>query len=118
MVAHPTARVPGPRPRASPTPLRHWVAIGGAEEGDLLLVDEARLPLQNDKLTELVRAHLLAAGVSRGERHKPGENRGQFRCHDLRSTFVAISLAKRQDRGPDRPGDQHHDQPLPKGSAV
>jgi hypothetical protein len=43
-------------------------------------VDEAGEPLVNDKLAELVRAHLLAAGVTRDELHKSGENRGQFRC--------------------------------------
>ena len=118
----PTTRAPGPWTRASRKPSAVGVAIRGAEKGDLLFVDEAGLPLQNDKLAELVRAHLLAAGVSREELHKPGENRGQSRLPrppvDVRDHLAG----QRQDRdlgaGPDRPHDQRHDQPLSKGRAV
>ncbi len=73
--------------------LRRWVNLRGAKRGDLVFVDEAGEPLLNDKLAELVRAHLAAAGVDREELHKSGENRGQFRCHDLRATFITLSLA-------------------------
>jgi integrase len=46
-----------------------------------------------DGLAERLRADLLAAGVDRAELHTAGENRGKFRVHDLRGTFVTLSLA-------------------------
>ena len=73
--------------------LRRWVEQRRAKKGDLLFHDEEGLALENDKLAELLRSHLRAAGVEREELFIPGVNRGQLRCHDLRGTFITISLA-------------------------
>jgi hypothetical protein len=69
-------------------------AVGrGAQKRDLLFTDEDGRPLENDKLAEKLRAHLRAAGVESEELFIPGVNRGQLRVHDLRGTFVTLSLA-------------------------
>lgn len=73
--------------------LRRWVKLRGARKGALLFPDEAGEQLENDKLAERLRGHLKAAGVQRQELFIPGVNRGQLRVHDLRGTFVTLSLA-------------------------
>jgi integrase len=73
--------------------LRRWAALRKARKGTLLFVDEAGERLENDKLAERLRSHLKAAGVQREELFIPGVNRGQLRVHDLRGTFVTLSLA-------------------------
>jgi len=45
------------------------------------------------RLADLLRARLWQVHVRRAELHTKGENRGQFRVHDLRGTFVTLSLA-------------------------
>jgi len=48
------------------------------------------------KLAERFRGHLLRAGIDRPELHQDGVNRRKIRIHDLRGTFVTISLANGQ----------------------
>ncbi len=73
--------------------LRRWVELRKAKKGDLLFSDEDGRAFENDRLAELLRSQLKAAGVERAELFIPGVNRGQFRVHDLRGTFVTLSLA-------------------------
>jgi integrase len=73
--------------------LTAWVKLRGLEKGALLFTDEFGRPHENDRLAERLRAHLLAAGVDRTELHTSGVNRRQLRAHDLRGTFVTLSLA-------------------------
>ena len=46
-----------------------------------------------DRLAVVLRARLWQAEVRRPELHTSGENRGRLRVHDLRGTFVTLSLA-------------------------
>jgi len=48
---------------------------------------------ESTRLADLLRARLWQAEVRRSELHNKGENRGRFRVHDLRGTFVTLSLA-------------------------
>lgn len=73
--------------------LAAYAEIRGIKKGQLVFTDEAGEALQDDKLAELVRDHLSEAGVDREELHTSTENRGRFRAHDLRGTFVTLSLA-------------------------
>jgi integrase len=73
--------------------LKRYAELRGLQKGDRVFSDETGAMLENDKLAEKVRDHLLAAGVDRAELHTAGENRGKFRVHDLRGTFVTLSLA-------------------------
>ena len=73
--------------------LTRWVALNKLQRGALLFADEFGRPFEVDKLAERLRRHLLAAGVDRHELHNTGTNRRQLRAHDLRSTFVTLSLA-------------------------
>jgi hypothetical protein len=50
--------------------------------------------LTNDhRLAEVLTAALLEAGATRAELHHDGVNRRKLRVHDLRATFVTLSLA-------------------------
>src|SRR5204862_7470897 len=49
--------------------------------------------LDIDGIAERLRGDLKSAGQDRAELHEKGENRGRFRVHDLRGTFVTLSLA-------------------------
>lgn len=49
--------------------------------------------LDIDGIAQRLRDDLMASGVDRAELHKQGENRGRFRVHDLRGTFVTLALA-------------------------
>jgi integrase len=69
-----------------------WKARLGEGGSELVFVHEGGVIVQ-DGLAERLRADLLVAGVTRPELHTSGENRGQFRVHDLRGTFVTLSLA-------------------------
>jgi integrase len=71
--------------------LAAYANLRGLKDGELLF--EADELFDNNKLAALVRGHLLEAGVERDELHVDGENRRRFRAHDLRGTFVTLSLA-------------------------
>lgn len=73
--------------------LAQWVKLSGLETGALLFTDEFGRPHEVDKLAKRLRGHLKAAGVERNELHNSGVNRRQLRAHDLRATFITISLA-------------------------
>lgn len=73
--------------------LAAWVKLRGAKKGDLVFVGEDGAQLDNEKLAEVLRAHLKAAGVDRPELFDDGANTRRMRVHDLRGTFVTLSLA-------------------------
>jgi len=73
--------------------LKAYVELRKAKRGDYLFVDEDGRPFENDKLAEKLRADLKAAEVDRVELHEDGENTRKMRAHDLRGTFVTLSLA-------------------------
>jgi hypothetical protein len=71
--------------------LRRWREARSAEPAALLFpVASAE---SSDKLAEVLRAHLVTAKVERAELHHAGTNRRPLRVHDLRGTFVTLSLA-------------------------
>jgi integrase len=49
---------------------------------------------EDRSLAKRLRSHLKLAAVERSELFAKGENRGQLRAHDLRGTFVTLSLAQ------------------------
>jgi integrase len=71
--------------------LKAWKRIVG--DGFQFVFVHGEGILGKDQLAERLRADLLTAKVDRAELHKDGENRGKFRVHDLRGTFVTLSLA-------------------------
>ena len=74
--------------------LSAWVKLRGAEDGQPLFVDEEGKELSsNGRFAELVRTHLKTAGVKRAALFKSSDTHGQFREHDLRTTFVTLNLA-------------------------
>lgn len=73
--------------------LRRYVELRGAKRGDYLFIDEHGRPFDNDKLAGQLRADIEAAGIDRAELLNNGENTRKLRVHDLRGTFVTLSLA-------------------------
>jgi integrase len=73
--------------------LSAWVKLRGLEKGELLFVGESNQPHVTDRLAERIRVHLWLANVRQEELHSTGTNRRQLRAHDLRGTFVTLSLA-------------------------
>src|SRR5512133_3565601 len=59
----------------------------------LVFVDSNGGPYELTKVADRLRRHLWTAGVQRTELHEDGTNRRKIRVHDLRGTFVTISLA-------------------------
>jgi integrase len=72
--------------------LRAWKASIKPKESDHVFLDNGQ-PLNGDRLAEHFRTHLKRAKVDRRELFIDSEKRGQIRAHDLRATFVTISLA-------------------------
>ena len=73
--------------------LRAWRAQRGAESTDRVFVDEHGRPLPSESLADVLRADLQAVGVDRKELLTAGTNRQPLRVHDLRGTFITLSLA-------------------------
>jgi len=74
--------------------LAAWVKLRAAGTDDNMFVDEHGGILTDEhRYAVMLRAHLQAAGVTRHELHHSGTNRGKMRVHDLRGTFVTLSLA-------------------------
>lgn len=73
--------------------LRAYLQLRGAGPGDLLFVTDDGAGFADERLAEQLRADLKAAGVNRAELHENGENTRKMRVHDLRGTFVTLSLA-------------------------
>ena len=73
--------------------LRAYAGVRGLKVGDTLFADESDAQPDDTALAKLLRADLRAAGVDRAELFLKGENRRPIRAHDLRGTFVTLSLA-------------------------
>ena len=75
-----------------------WVALKGLQPEDFMFTAENGGAFTDDhRLADLLREFLLEAGVKRHDLHTDsyvGERlvRGKLRVHDLRSTFVTLSL--------------------------
>jgi integrase len=79
--------------------LKAWVKLRGAGPDDPMFVDESGGVLTPDhRLAERLREHLLKAGVTRRALHHDGTNTRKMRVHDLRATFVTLSLANGQSQ--------------------
>lgn len=86
--------------------LEQWVCMRGAEPGDFMFTDEGGAPVvDDDRLAEKLRAHLLRAGAERHAIHNDTFHRttkrqicGKLREHDLRATFVTLSLRNGKTR--------------------
>src|SRR5690606_38204497 len=70
--------------------LSAWQKARGAKDTDRVFEVQAA---DSDRLAETLRRHLLKSGVKRPELHEAGTNRRPLRAHDLRGTFVTLSLA-------------------------
>jgi integrase len=68
-----------------------WVKARKAKRGDLVFPVAAATARY--KFAALFRTHLAAAGVDRPALFESGTNREPIRAHDLRGTFVTLSLA-------------------------
>lgn len=82
-----------------PEALRAWVRIARLKPTDRMFRDEVRKDFVNeDHAAELLRADLERAGVkaTRPEIFERSVNRRPMRMHDLRGTFVTLSLAAGQ----------------------
>jgi len=73
--------------------LKRYLELRNAKEGDSLLADDQGAAFDNRKLAMALRSDLEAAGVKRRELHEKGEYTAKLRTHDLRGTFVTLSLA-------------------------
>jgi integrase len=71
--------------------LRRWRKL--CPKGELVFPDQDGKPLYVDHLAQQLRDDLLAAGVTRRELHHASKGRMHMRAHDLRATFVTLSLA-------------------------
>lgn len=77
--------------------LRAWRALrGNPAATKRIFVDEAGTPLSDEgdgKACLRLRAHLKLAGVTRAELFERTKVRSPLRMHDMRATFITISLA-------------------------
>jgi len=76
--------------------LRAWKELRKGKPKDQVFVDANGQPFDEaslGKLAETFRDCLKAAGVTRPQLTERSEERGQIRAHDLRGTFVSLSLA-------------------------
>ncbi len=73
--------------------LKAWVALREAEPDDWLFVDEHGRPFSDESVAPQLRDDLATAGVKRKALLEPGKNRRPIRVHDLRATFITLSLA-------------------------
>ncbi len=79
--------------------LRAWCKLRGVEPGELVFVDEFGRPLEADAMADTFRRCLRKAGVQRPELFETTKKRRQIRVHDLRATFVTVSLATGKTEG-------------------
>jgi integrase len=73
--------------------LSTWKKMRKPEGSDLVFCDADGTALNSDRLAEQFRRHLKKAGIDRRELFTNTDKRGHVRAHDLRATFVTISLA-------------------------
>ena len=67
--------------------LTKWAPLSGGSGGPFLSV------IDDGKQAARFRDHLKVAGVDRSELHEATDERTKMRVHDLRATFVTLSLA-------------------------
>jgi integrase len=58
-----------------------------------IFVDDSGAGVNVDHLAALLREDLARAGVERSKLFKGSKNRLRIRAHDLRATFITVSLA-------------------------
>jgi len=73
--------------------LQRWKELLGAGSGAWVFPEENGGPIDDEHLADRLRAHLELAKVDRRQLLVAGTNRGRMRVHDLRGTFVTLSLA-------------------------
>ncbi len=73
--------------------LSMWKARQGEPEDSEAVLAERRVPLEMSCLAKAFRRDLQTAGVTRAELFVHNETRIMVRVHDLRATFVTVSLA-------------------------
>lgn len=73
--------------------LKAWKALRKAKPKSLVFLGEDGQRMNVDRLAESFRADLGRAKITRRELFVDNEKRGKIRAHDLRATFVTISLA-------------------------
>lgn len=76
--------------------LKAWRTMRKDEPADAFVFthpDGARILSSDDHMARLFRIHLQAAGIDRADLYAKSENRQPIRVHDLRATFVTLSLA-------------------------
>jgi integrase len=71
--------------------VEHWRK--GAHGDSMLITETDGNPLDMDHAADRFRAHLKQAGVERPELFERTPSRMPVRVHDLRATFVTLSLA-------------------------
>lgn len=73
--------------------LTAWCAMRKIKRGALVFTDPDGDPITVAKLARTLRSHIATAKIDRPELTEKGTNRGRLRAHDLRGTFVTLSLA-------------------------
>lgn len=74
--------------------LKRWLARRGkVKPTDPVFADMAGTRLKVDHAADVLRSHLVKAGVERDELLRSTAHRQALRAHDLRATFVTVSLA-------------------------
>lgn len=73
--------------------LAAWKKLRGAHKGDPVFVGADGAELTAESLAPELRADLTVAGVTRRELFAADKNRSALRVHDLRATFITLSLA-------------------------
>jgi integrase len=66
---------------------------GGDDAPELVFATEDGRRLNVEHLAEQLRRHLVEAGVKRAELFEHSKTRQRMRAHDLRATFITVSLA-------------------------
>ena len=70
-----------------------WRKLTGNPEGSAYVLSEKGVGIDMKPLAKLLRRDLKAAGVTRAELFERSATRQPLRAHDLRATFVTLSLA-------------------------
>lgn len=73
--------------------LRRWAILSGTRVGPVFHEVGSTKPIPVKRLARLLRHYLQQAGVTRPELFVASNNRIRLRVHDLRATFVTLSLA-------------------------
>jgi integrase len=89
-----------------------WKAVRKAKSTNPVFCNDDGSALNGDRLAEQLRRDMKKAGIDRRELFTNTDKRGHMRAHDLRATFVTISLAagKSETWVADRTGHHSSDQ--------